>query len=127
MSEDEFIAASWFSGESNNSPGFTAQEIDSSIISITSTGLSSTATIPVASLTSAAGINGTWQTSTSNINITSGISFTDPYEEIEKRLKSLEDTIAEEKQIRDNHPAVKNAYDEYRLLLVLAKSHLTSE
>jgi hypothetical protein len=55
----------------------------------------------------------------------SSITITDPYEEMEKRLAKLEQIIAEEAEIRASHPAVKMAYDEYRLLLVLANRHLT--
>ena len=53
------------------------------------------------------------------------ITITDPYEEMEKRLAKLEKIIAEEAEIRASHPAVKMAYDEYRLLLVLANRNLT--
>lgn len=49
--------------------------------------------------------------------------FHDPYEEIRHRLEKLEAMIFEEKQIRDNHPAVRTAYDEYQFLLMLAKRH----
>lgn len=49
------------------------------------------------------------------------IPFADPVDELRERLEKLEAIIAEEKDIRDNCPAVKNAYDEYRFLLVLAK------
>lgn len=55
----------------------------------------------------------------------SSITLTDPYEEMEKRLAKLEQIIAEEAEIRASHPAVKMAYDEYRLLLVLANRNLT--
>jgi len=40
-----------------------------------------------------------------------------------ERVEKLEKLMAEEAEIRANHPAVKNAYDEYRMLLVLAKQH----
>jgi cell division protein YceG involved in septum cleavage len=56
---------------------------------------------------------------------TNTITLTDPYEEMEKRLDKLEKLIAEEAEIRASHPAVKMAYDEYRLLLVLANRNLT--
>lgn len=55
------------------------------------------------------------------------ITITDPYEEMEKRLAKLEQIIAEEAEVRASHPAVKMAYDEYRLLLVLANRNLTNK
>jgi len=58
-----------------------------------------------------------------NWNSGSTVTFTDPYEELTSRLEKLEAMIAEEKEIRDNCPAVRNAYDEYRFLLVLAKKN----
>lgn len=63
----------------------------------------------------------------SNHNWANGnsITLTDPYEEIEKRLAKLEQLVATEAEIRASHPAVKMAYDEYRLLLVLANRNLT--
>ena len=67
------------------------------------------------------------------INSVSGISYDDfgptrmEHNELLDRVGKLEKIMAEEAEIRANHPAVKNAYDEYRLLLVLAKSHLTNE
>lgn len=45
------------------------------------------------------------------------------HRELMERVEKLEKLIAEEAEIRANNPAVKNAYDEYRLLLVLAKQH----
>ena len=99
-------------------PGLTAQSIDtisidlSDSISVDTQLMNSMSTI---TLNTSIGANGTWATSSS------GITFTDPYEEMEKRLQRLEDIIAEEQRIRDECPAVRNAYDEYRFLLVLAK------
>jgi len=37
----------------------------------------------------------------------------------------LEKSLTEEAELRAQHPALKMAYDEYRLLLVLAKQHTT--
>ena len=62
-----------------------------------------------------------------NWNSGNSITLTDPYEEMEKRLAKLEQLIAEEAEIRASHPAVKMAYDEYRLLLVLANRNLTNK
>jgi hypothetical protein len=45
------------------------------------------------------------------------------HNELMDRVAQLEKLIAEEAEIRSKNPAVKNAYDEYRLLLVLAKQH----
>jgi hypothetical protein len=80
------------------------------------------------SLMSATTINltGTVGSNTYTFNSGSSITITDPYEEMEKRLAKLEQIIAEEAEIRASHPAVKMAYDEYRLLLVLANRNLTN-
>jgi hypothetical protein len=54
-----------------------------------------------------------------------------PYDDMETRLARLEKIIAEEDEVRKNHPAVQMAYDEYRLLYILAKKnpgdYLTNE
>jgi hypothetical protein len=57
--------------------------------------------------------------------IANGGSYTisTPYEDMEERLSKLEKIIAEEEEVRKNHPAVKMAYDEYRLLYILAKKN----
>jgi hypothetical protein len=80
------------------------------------------------SMMSATTINlpGTVGSNTYTFNSGSSITITDPYEEMEKRLAKLEQIIAEEAEIRASHPAVKMAYDEYRLLLVLANRNLTN-
>lgn len=81
------------------------------------------------SLMSATTINLTGTVDGNTYTFSSGnantITITDPYEEMEKRLEKLEKLIAEEAEIRASHPAVKMAYDEYRLLLVLANRNLT--
>ena len=113
------VAFEW--SEPEQIQGFTAQSIDtisidlSEAISIDSQFANSMSVTTINSIGTSVGSNGTWVTGAS------GISFTDPYEEMEKRLKRLEDIIAEEQRIRDECPAVRNAYDEYRFLLVLAK------
>ncbi len=96
-----------------SSTGIVAEEIstvDMSVIDLSSS-------VDTITITGAVG--------SSSYNWSSGstVTFTDPYEELTKRLEKVEAIIAEEKAIRDNNPAVKNAYDEYRLLLVLAKQH----
>ena len=79
----------------------------------------------------------TMQASPSTVSIGSGISITStgfaasnpgytistPYDEMEERLARLEKIIAEEEEVRRTHPAVKMAYDEYRLLYILAKKN----
>ena len=59
----------------------------------------------------------------------SGYTISTPYDDMETRLSKLEKIIAEEEEVRRTHPAVQMAYDEYRLLYILAKKnpgdHLT--
>jgi phosphotransferase system HPr-like phosphotransfer protein len=70
------------------------------------------------------------------VTLTSGISITTtgiaaggsytistPYDDMEERLAKLEKIIAEEEEVRRTHPAVQMAYDEYRLLYILAKKN----
>jgi hypothetical protein len=82
-------------------------------------------------------------TAPSTVTLNSGISITTtglaassgsytistPYDDMETRLTRLEKIIAEEEEVRRTHPAVQMAYDEYRLLYILAKKnpgdHLT--
>jgi len=45
------------------------------------------------------------------------------HNELIDRVAKLEAMLAEEAELRATHPALKMAYDEYRLLLVLAKKH----
>ena len=77
----------------------------------------------------------TMNSSPSTITLNSGISITTtglagsnytistPYDDMETRLVRLEKIIAEEDEVRKNHPAVQMAYDEYRLLYILAKKN----
>lgn len=62
---------------------------------------------------------------------TGGYTISSPYDDMEIRLARLEKIIAEEDEVRKNHPAVQMAYDEYRLLYILAKKnpgdYLTNE
>jgi len=53
----------------------------------------------------------------------SGYTISTPYDDMETRLARLEKIIAEEDEVRKNHPAVQMAYDEYRLLYILAKKN----
>ncbi len=117
MSNDIKINAAEFNWPDtmNSSTGIIAQEIstiDLSTVNLTDSYTGDTITI-----------TGVPTSSPYNWNTGSTVTFTDPYEELTKRLEKVEAIIAEEKAIRDNNPAVKNAYDEYRLLLVLAKQH----
>jgi hypothetical protein len=75
--------------------------------------------------------------STNTVTLGSGISITNtgfaasnpgytistPYDDMEQRLSKLEKIIAEEDEVRKSHPAVQMAYDEYRLLYILAKKN----
>jgi hypothetical protein len=106
LSEEKPAEFAW--NESDMTTGFIAQEIGQAFpntvtlnsgISITTTGL-------------AAG-------SISN----SGYTISTPYDDMEQRLARLEKIIAEEEEVRRTHPAVQMAYDEYRLLYILAKKN----
>jgi hypothetical protein len=90
----------------------TAETIDSLNPNIVTIDLSNTSMN--SGISTSLGYNGSWASG-------STITLSDPYEEMEKRLATLEKIIAEEKRIRDECPAVRNAYDEYRFLLVLAQ------
>jgi hypothetical protein len=78
----------------------------------------------------------TMQSNPNTVTLGSGISITNtgiaasgsytistPYDDIVERLSKLEQIIAEEEEVRRTHPAVKMAYDEYRLLYILAKKN----
>lgn len=106
LSEVEPVSFSW--NENDMSTGIIAQEIGSAYpntvtlgsgVSITTTGL-------------AAGSIGN-----------SGYTISTPYDDMEARLSKLEKIIAEEEEVRRTHPAVQMAYDEYRLLYILAKKN----
>ena len=72
---------------------------------------------------------GTTVTINSGVSITttglaaSNYTISTPYDDMETRLSKLEKIIAEEEEVRKNHPAVQMAYDEYRLLYILAKKN----
>lgn len=117
MSEIKPVPFEWSSSDSV--VGVTAQSIDTVTIDLSDTISIDTQlmnSMSITSINTASGSNGVWGATGS-----SGITFTDPYEEMEKRLRRLEEIIEEEQRIRDECPAVRNAYDEYRFLLVLAK------
>lgn len=105
LGNHEPVEFSW--NESDMSTGFIAQEVSTVIGPIGNT-------VPLAS-----GI------SITTTGIAAGGSYTisTPYEDMEQRLSKLEKIIAEEEEVRRTHPAVKMAYDEYRLLYILAKKN----
>jgi hypothetical protein len=106
LSGIEPLKVSW--GDNNMSTGIIAQDVDSAYTTIVSGPISgpSQSTITIGSVSAA----GSYTIST-------------PWEEIEERLIKLEKIIAEEEEVRRTHPAVKMAYDEYRLLYILAKKN----
>ena len=103
----------WKSDDMNMSTGGIAQEISDVFISTSD------------SMYSGIGItsNSASAYTISNTISVGDITFGDPYSEMEERLEKLEKIIAEEAELRSNHPAVKQAYDEYKLLATLAKVH----
>lgn len=103
-----------------DSIGVIAQEIDDVMSTgyFIDTGTMAGTTVSVTGTVSS--VNNNWANGNS-------ITLTDPYEEMEKRLAKLEQLVAAEAEIRASHPAVKMAYDEYRLLLVLANRNLTDK
>jgi DNA polymerase II small subunit/DNA polymerase delta subunit B len=110
LSDIKSVEFSW--NETDMSTGFIAQEITA---------------FPGTTIT----LN-SFSGSVTNSTVNSGSStytISTPYEEMEQRLSKLEKIIAEEEEVRRTHPAVKMAYDEYRLLYILAKKnpgdHLT--
>lgn len=59
----------------------------------------------------------------SAIPASGGYTISTSYDDMEERLSKLEKIIAHEEEVRRTHPAVQMAYDEYRLLYVLAKKN----
>ena len=125
LGNHEPVEFSW--NESDMSTGFTTQEIET-----LSTGIAmqaSSVTGPsISTVTLNSGISiGNLQIGASN----PGYTISTPYDDMETRLARLEKIIAQEEEVRRTHPAVQMAYDEYRLLYILAKKnpgdHLTEE
>ena len=115
LSDVKPVEFSW--NDSDMNTGFISQDI-STLNTITSPGtitLGSGITIATTGL--AAGVG--------------SYTISSPYGDMEIRLARLEKIIAEEDEVRKNHPAVQMAYDEYRLLYILAKKnpgdYLTNE
>ena len=95
--------------ESNMSTGFITQDVGTT---------SSTMITAPSTVTLGSGISiTTTGLAASNYTIST------PYDDMETRLAKLEKIIAEEDEVRKNHPAVQMAYDEYRLLYILAKKN----
>ena len=116
LGNHEPVEFSW--NESDMSTGFTAQEVCTYTPMNGMVGSNNTVT-----LNSGISITSTGIAAGGNYTIST------PYDDIVDRLSRLEQIIAEEDEVRRTHPAVKMAYDEYRLLYILAKKnpgdHLT--
>ena len=108
LSSIEPVSATW--NESDMTTGFIAQDV-----STYTTMNSSPSTITLNSGISITNL----QIGASN----PGYTISTPYDDMETRLARLEKIIAEEDEVRKNHPAVQMAYDEYRLLYILAKKN----
>jgi len=108
---------SW--SESDMTTGFIAQEVGTTYSTI----ITAPSTVTLGSGVSIKNL----QIGASN----PGYTISSPYDDMEQRLARLEKIIAEEEEVRRNHPAVQMAYDEYRLLYILSKKnagdHLTDE
>ena len=105
-----------FSWDSNNTTtGVIAQEIDPLYSTMAST--ISYPSVNTVTLNSGITITAT------GIASSGGYTISTPYEDLEARLEKLEKIIAEEEEVRRTHPAVQMAYDEYRLLYILAKKN----
>jgi hypothetical protein len=105
LSSIEPVEFSW--NESDMSTGFIAQDVSTAYTTM---------------------ISGSSITSPSTITINGstgqgGYTISTPYDDMEARLARLEKIIAEEEEVRRTHPAVQMAYDEYRLLYILAKKN----
>ena len=102
LSSIDPVECAW--NESDMSTGFIAQEITA---------------FPGTTVTLNSGINIT----TTGIAAGSNYTISTPYDDMEARLSKLEKIIAEEEEVRRTHPVVQMAYDEYRLLYILAKKN----
>lgn len=69
-------------------------------------------------------LSGNIGTNTTSINLDDYTNVTmGKHKELIERVEKLEAALIEEAELRAKHPALKTAYDEYRLLLALAKQH----
>ena len=103
LSSIEPVEFSW--NESDMSTGFIAQEVGS--------------TMPGTTITLNSGVSIT----TTGLAASGSYTISTPYDDLAERLSKLEKIIAEEEEVRRTHPAVQMAYDEYRLLYILAKKN----
>jgi hypothetical protein len=110
LSDIEPVEFTW--NESDMSTGFTAQEVGTYTPMNGMVGSNNTVTL-------ASGISIT----TTGLAASGSYTISTPYEDMEARLSKLEKIIAEEEEVRRTHPAVQMAYDEYRLLYILAKKN----
>jgi hypothetical protein len=117
MNDDTITITSFNWDETKDVAGITAQEIGPVVTMQSSINGASGSTSQI--LTTAGG-NGSSAYTIGPINGVSGITISDPWEEYDERITKLEKLLADEAEVRKNHPAVQRAYDEYRLLLVLA-------
>jgi hypothetical protein len=119
MNDDTITIASFNWDETNDLPGITAQEIGPFVTMQSSINGPSGSS---SQISTTAGSNGSSASGyiVGSINGVSNITISDPWEEYDERITRLEKLLAEETEVRKNHPAVQRAYDEYRLLLVLA-------
>lgn len=103
----------------------TITHIDSNQSSIT-LGDISTITFPITGLTGSGGtgrsVSPPNQYTQINLDEYANVTLSQ-HKELTSRVEQLEKILAEEAELRSQHPALKMAYDEYRLLLVLAKQH----
>ena len=111
LSSIEPVEFSWH--ENDMSAGIIAQEVGSVFNTMSGPN--------TVTLTSGVSITTTGLAAGSISN--SGYTISTPYEDMEQRLSKLEKIIAEEEEVRRTHPAVQMAYDEYRLLYILAKKN----
>ena len=116
LSSIEPIEFSW--NETDMNTGFIAHEVGTTSSSIAMQASSLTGP-SISTVTLGSGI------SITNTGIAASGSYTisTPYDDMEERLSRLEKIIAAEEEVRRTHPAVKMAYDEYRLLYILAKKN----
>jgi len=108
LSGIEPVEFSW--NETDMSVGFSAQEVSTAYVNINSNPNTVT-------LNSGVSITHT------GLAANTGYSISTSYDDLAERLAKLEKIIAEEEEVRRTHPAVKMAYDEYRLLYILAKKN----
>jgi hypothetical protein len=119
LSGVEPVEFSW--NENDMTTGFIAQDVTTAYTTMNgAVGSNNTVTL-------GSGISIT----TTGLAASGSYTISTPYDDMEQRLSKLEKIIAEEEEVRRSHPAVQMAYDEYRLLYILAKKnpgdHLTEE